>query len=153
MSSTYLNQSSYYKRSRWDLPHEDGGEDCYGDEDDMDGWKKFNDRVQHRFMDIFNDIIHYFGFGDARRVLATEATKDERDDIYLNYDKNYRPPKYSTRPDLAVLGHDLKQLPRSLDSYDASMSKDEEQRRELYRGFDFCAWWCRGIGFVEARRL
>ena len=142
LSSTYLNQSCYYKRDRWDLPHEDDGEDRYSDEGDMDGWKKLNDRVQHRFMDIFNDIIHYFGFGDARRALATEATSDERQDIHLNYDKSHRDPGYSTRPDLIVLGHDHKQLPRSLDSYDASMSKDEEQRRELYRG-------CVAVGKVE----
>jgi len=108
----------------------------------MDVWKKFNDRVQHRFMDIFGDIIHYFGFGDARRALATEATNDERDDIFLNYDNAWHDPEFSTRPDLVILGHDSKQLPRPLDFYDASMSRDEEQRRELYRG-------CVAVGKVE----
>ena len=93
-------------------------------------------------MDIFGDIIHYFGFGDTRRALATEATSDERDDIYLSYDNAWHDPEFSTRPDLIILGHDSKQLPRPLGSYDASMSRDEEQRRELYRG-------CVAVGKVE----
>ena len=93
-------------------------------------------------MDIFNDVIHYFGFGAARRALVTEATKDERDDICLDYDNCYRDPDYSTRPDLIILGQDSKQLPGSLDSYNPSMSIDEEQRRELYRG-------CVTVGKVE----
>jgi len=147
LSSMYLNQSTYYKRNRWDLPHYNDGEDhVRGDEGDVDGWKKLNDRIQHRFMDIFNDIIHYFGFGDSRRALATEGTRDERDDIYYNYNKCYTRSEFSTRPDLIILGQDAKQLPRSLGSYGASMSIGEEQRRELYRG-------CAAVGKVERFQL
>ena len=125
------------------MPHDGDGEDRYLDQEGpLDRLKKFNDRVQHRFMDIFNDIIHHFGFLDARRALATEATSDERDDIYVNYAKGYRDPEYSTRPDLVILGQDPQQLPRSLESYSAFMSVDEGQRRELYRG-------CVAVGKVE----
>ena len=142
-SSSYLNQSTYYNCGRWDLPHYDDGEDQNRDDKgEVDKLKKLNDRMQHRFMDIFNDVIHYFGFGAMRRALATEATKDERDDIRFNYDNHYRDPDYSTRPDLIILGQDPKQLPRSLDSYHPSMSVDEEHRHELYRG-------CVAVGKVE----
>lgn len=124
----------------------DDGEDHYNfDKGEIDVWKKFNDRVQHRFMDIFNDIIHYFGFGDTRRALATEGTKDESDDIDLDYNDPWHAPDYSTRPDLIILGQDSKQLPRSLELYGPSMSIDEEERGELYRG-------CIAVGKVERRQ-
>ena len=146
-SSAFLDQSVYYQSGHWDLPQQDADEDEDEDYDvsmlvDIDDRKEFNDRVLHRFMDIFNDVIHYFGFGAARTALATEATSDELDDIYLNYNSPGHDPTYSTRPDLVILGQDAKQLPRPLDSYTASMSIEEEQRRELYRG-------CVSVGKVE----
>jgi len=72
-------------------------------------------------MDISNDIIHYFGFGDTRSALFTDTTDDEVDDICFEYNFR-RNPEHSTRPDLVILGQDAKQLPRSIHSYSASMS-------------------------------
>jgi len=142
-SSTYLSQSAYYKSGRWDIPDDEGELDnCWDDEDhDLDVLQVLNGRIQQRFMDILDDIIHYFGFAASRRALATEPTADERDDILLEYDDGFT-PEYSTRPDLVILGHDSKQLPRALDSYTATMSTDEEHRSELYRG-------CVAVGKVE----
>ena len=130
-SSTYLEQSSYYKCGRWDFPDDKGElEHCWEEEEDaLDVLKILNGRIQHRFMDILNDVLRHFGFGDARLALATEPTADERDDILLDYDEAWDMPDYSTRPDLIILGQDAKQLPWPLESYNAAMSTDEEQRR------------------------
>jgi len=143
-SSEYLSQSTFYKYGRWDIPFDEGElEDCLDmDDEAVDPQKIFNGRIQQRFMDIFNDILHHFGFGASRRALATEPTADESDDIYLEYDDHFNPPDYSTRPDLIILGQDAKYLPQPLQSYTASMSINEEQRRELYRG-------CVAVGKVE----
>jgi len=166
-ASAYLLQSPYYKGSKWDLPEEDEDwdesersfeydepedtEDGEGDEGNaeaetgaVDPWKIENERLQQRFMDIFNDILLFFGLGASRRVLATETTDDEEDDIFYQYDASWSegPPRFSTRPDLLLLGEDVRQLPRSLDSYDRGMSANPEGRLELYRG-------CVAVGKVQ----
>ena len=100
-------------------------------------------QTQQRYMDIFNDIFEHFGLRDTRKVLATQSTDDERDDNRFDYDKiSMNTPHFSTRPDLVVLGHDPRLLPRAVDSYTRSMSAGREERRELYRG-------CVAIGKVQ----
>ena len=93
--------------------------------------------IQHRFMDIFNDVFDFFGLGKMRKALATQSTDDERDDNYFDYNKLYLDtPHFSTRPDLVMLGQDARLLPRAVDTYTRSMSVD------LYRG-------CVAIGKVQ----
>jgi len=158
-ASAYLSQSPYYKNAKWDLPQEDmdwdesarsfeydnpedseDGEENGGNEEaetsTVDPWQIENERLQQRFMDIFNDVLFYFGLGTSRRVLATESTDDEEDDIFYKYDAAWSegPPHFSTRPDLLFLGEDVCQLPRALDSYGRDMSVKAEDRLELYRG-------------------
>jgi len=112
----YLQQSLYYFLNHWDLPkvdNEDGdsGDSTDDDDEDVDPWaevgdddeyydedgmildkngedscKVWNDQIQHRFMGIINDIVHYFGLGVSRMAFATGAAKDEWDDIFLEYD-------------------------------------------------------------------
>ena len=141
----------FYHRRHWDLPHEryedpdpwelhvPDGEEEYPPDD----FKTWNDQINHRFTDIVNDIMHYFGFGKSRKALSTESTKDERDDIHYEYDDSgSRQLNYSTRPDLAILGEDDKQLLRPLESYNGAMSVNEQGRNSLYRG-------CVAFGKVE----
>ena len=95
-------------------------------------------------MDIFDDVIHYFGCGDTRKVLATQTTEGVWDaslpDIDTDTDSdselsdcNER-PNLSIHPELALSGEDPRLLPRSVYSYTQSMSVDVEGRRALYRG-------------------
>jgi len=143
-ANRYLDQSPYYMGGHWDIPDADDTDTppVLGLNDPEDTWKYQNDRIQHRFMDIMNDIIHHFCLGDSRKVLTTESTDDEMDDVNFNYNKLRRDPKFSTRPDLAILGQDTRYLPRPLDSYESRMSIEEGDRIELYRG-------CVAIGKVE----
>jgi len=171
-ASDYLTQSAYYKGAKWDLVedtdevpgryYEDDCSDSDEDEDDVeeaeeageeaivyvpvDPWQNGNDRLQQRFMDIFNDVLFYFGLGTSRTVLATESTDDEYDDIFYPFDNrdccSSSPPHFSTRPDLVLLGEDARQLPRALDWYSRSMSANPEERLDLYRG-------CVAVGKVQ----
>ena len=144
-ANQYLDKSPYYVGGRWDMPDADDSDadpPFLGLDDPVDDWKHQNDRIQRRFMDIMNDIIHHFCLGDSRKVLTTESTDDEMDDVNFNYNKLRRDPKFSTRPDLAILGQDTRYLPRPLDSYESRMSIEEGDRIELYRG-------CVAIGKVE----
>jgi len=91
-------------------------------------------QLQQRFMDIFNDILHHFGLEKRRKVLATQALTDNEDlEYFCEYDR-FGTAYYSKRPDLVFLGQDHSLLPRPMDTYTRSMSNDEAQRRELYRG-------------------
>ena len=101
-----------------------------------DPWQNENECLQQRFMDIFNDILDYFGLGTSRRALATESTNDEEDDVSYEYQATCpdAPPRFSTRPDIILLGEDSRQLPRPLDTYNRTMSVALGDRDELYRG-------------------
>lgn len=124
---------------------EDNDEEEDEDEDGWtDPWEEANDRLQQRLMDIFNDVLLYFGLNKSRKALATNATSDEQDDVHYRYEKRgaYGMPRFSTRPDLIVLGEDSRQLPRAIDSYHRGMSILKEDRVELYRG-------CVAVGKVE----
>ena len=144
-ANQYLVKSPYYVGGRWDIPDADDSDTdplVLGLEDPLDRWKYQNDRIQRRFMDIMNDIIHYYHLEGSRKVLTTEPTDDETDDLKPSYDRLLRDPNFSTRPDLALLGQDTRYLPRPLDSYESRMSIEEGDRIELYRG-------CAAIGKVE----
>ena len=111
-----------------DEDEDDDDDDGQGLEDPCEG---DNNRLQQRFMDIFNDVLLYFGLNNARKAMATQPMDDEKDDIFYRYD--YRdwargPPRFSTRPDLVVLGEDSRQLPRPLSSYHRGMSVSQEGR-------------------------
>ena len=129
-ASQYLAQSPYYKKHFWDLPensemdvdssHFDG--ETFEEFDarcPADPWRNDNEGLQQRFMDIFNDVLTYFGLSQSRIALATESTADERDDVWYSYDEPGAedPPHFSTRPDIVLLGEDVRQLNRALDSY------------------------------------
>ena len=171
-ASEYLAQSPYFKDAKWDLPEEEedssddeksfGYYDPHSDDEDtsegytdeeeqeenlpVDPWQSDNERLQHRFMDMFNDVLDYFGLGSSRRALSTESTDDEYDDIFYRFDdedtRNPNPPKFSTRPDLLLLGEDARQLPRSLSTYNRGMSVELGDRQDLYRG-------CVAVGKVQ----
>jgi len=115
---------------------EDNGEKEETETSAVDPWQNENERLQQRFMDIFNDALFYFDLGTSRKALATESTDDEEDDIFYKYDSSSSeiPPRFSTRPDLLFLGEDVHQLPRTLNSYGRHMSVNLEDRQELYRG-------------------
>ena len=145
-ASTYAAQSPYYVDGKWDVPEGhwwdaeadklDGESDeDYQERRPIDTWKGANEYLQQRFMDIFNDVLLYFGLSEAHKALATESTDDEYDDIGHEYDKpGCDPPNFSTRPDIVILGEDVRQLPRVVDSYSRDMSVDLNTRRELYQG-------------------
>lgn len=64
-------------------------------------WRIESERLQERFVDIFNDVSSYFGLAISRSALATESSNDEEDDIFYEYDasRSENPPRFSTRPD------------------------------------------------------
>jgi len=133
LAEAYLSTSAFYTRGHWPLPKNPArprGDPPLLREDDIDA------QIKHRFMDIFNDIIGHFTTRFNRKVLATQPTDDEDDDLYFNYDWELEgeTPRYSTRPDLVLLGDDPVIFPRSVDSYTKSMSVDSWERGELYRG-------------------
>lgn len=139
-ASEFVISSPYYKNGRWDLPVLDDTSSTL--EEPLEEWdivlgvdaqKPMNDRIQQRFMDILNDVIHHFSLGNSYRALATDATDDEKDDISHEYGSADppRPVQVSTRPDLVLLGRDIS--PQPLDSYHGAMSVKEERHR-LYQG-------------------
>lgn len=87
-------------------------------------------------MDIFNDVLLYFGLNHSRKTLATGAAVEEEDDVHYRYDWRdcWRPPRFSMRSDVVILGEDARELPRPLDSYHRGMSVSKEERTEIYRG-------------------
>jgi len=75
------------------------------DESWRDPWEDANDRLQQRFMDIFNNVLLYFRLNRSRKALATNATGNEEDDVYYRYEwrESRRPPRFSTRLDIVIL--------------------------------------------------
>jgi len=144
-------RSSFYEYYQ----HDYNGEENEADEDDVGGgsseqaratssvddFQEDNDRLVQRFTDIFNDALDYFGSQTTRFTLGTDSTDDEYDDVNFDY-RYYGTPKFSTRPDLVVLGEEERYLPRKLESFSRGMSVDAEGRRDLYGG-------CVAIGKVE----
>ena len=112
----YLAQSNYYKNMAWDIPQDHAYDleaeqfehenlEDYEARRPKDPWKGANERLQQRFMDIFDDIPFYFGFSKTRKALATDSIEDEHDDIWYDYDDPSAcdPPSFSTRPAIVIL--------------------------------------------------
>ena len=138
----YLSQSAFYKAGRWMLPEPPERVFSRSEpEGPPDG--DVDSQIQHRFMDIFNDVLDYFGFRSTRKVVATQSTDDEWDDNNFDYNQCYmNTPRFSTRPDMVLVGQDARLCPRDVDTYTRAMSVDAEERRDLYRG-------CVAIGKVQ----
>ena len=100
-AASYVKQSPFYIKGHWDVT-----EERVSVVDDMGRYKyaplwdysERSDRVNHRFMDIFNDIIKYY---DPESLLKTLVSQSS---VYdgPHYTSKGKPVHYKTGADLII---------------------------------------------------